>query len=122
MRQKNGTRQARSLQKRLLVYMILIALIPALCLLCGYFHYVRQQTLDQLKHDSEQQLAAALEKLDLVAEQVNDFVMWTSCSEPLQALLQRTEQVSVYDGGLCPCRAVAAGHAAGGGRTAKRCV
>ena len=90
-------RQTGSLQKRLLVYMILIALIPALCLLCWYFHYVRQQTVDQLKHDSEQQLSAVLEKLDLVAEQVNDFVMWTSRSEPLRALLQRTGQVSVYD-------------------------
>lgn len=56
-----------SLQKQLLIYMILIALIPALFLLFWYFDYVRSSTVMQLGQDNGRMLAHAVDKLDVVA-------------------------------------------------------
>lgn len=86
-----------SLQKQLLIYMILIALIPALFLLFWYFDYVRSSTAMQLEQDNGRMLAHAVDKLDVVAEQVNEFVLWISQNEQIDVLLNRTENDLQYD-------------------------
>lgn len=86
-----------SLQTQLLIYMILIALIPALFLLFWYFNYVRSSTVIQLEQDNGRMLAHAVEKLDVVAEQVNEFVLWISQNEQIDVLLNRTENNLQYD-------------------------
>lgn len=86
-----------SLQKQLLIYMILIALIPALFLLFWYFDYVRSSTVMQLGQDNGRMLAHAVDKLVVVAEQVNEFVLWISQNEQIDVLLNRTENDLQYD-------------------------
>lgn len=95
MRKKHHTEG--SLQKKLLVYMLLIAFLPAACLLFWYFNYMRSFTVMQLERDNSRMLSHAVDKLDVLAEQVNEFVLWIDQNADIDALLSRTSDTLQYD-------------------------
>ena len=97
-RKKHGAQG--SLQKKLLVYMLLIACIPAACLLFWYFGYMRSFTVMQLERDNSRMLTHAVEKLDVLAEQVNEFVLWIAQNTEIDALLSRPADDLQYDEGV----------------------
>ena len=97
MRWMQSHHASGKLQRRLLLYMLLIALLPALLLLSWYFNFIRSSTVSQLERDSTHMLDSAVERLNTMAAQVNEFVLWIAQNEQIHSLLLRPAEELQYD-------------------------
>lgn len=94
---RNRHHSEGSLQKKLLVYMLLIAFIPAVCLLFWYFGYMRSANVMQLERDNSRMLSHAVDRLDVLAEQVNEFVFWIAQNADIDAPLSQPAEKLRYN-------------------------
>ena len=77
--------------------MLLIALLPTLLLLSWYFNFIRSYTVSQLERDNTNMLDSEVERLNTMAAQVNEFVLWIAQNEQIHSLLLRPSEELQYD-------------------------
>ena len=81
----------RTLQQRLLIYFVLVALIPAIFITSFYFQSTQSGTRQRLADDSTQRLTHAMGKIENKVVQINEFAAWIFKNEQLSALLARPD-------------------------------
>lgn len=87
-----------TLQRRLLFYFLMVALIPFILIISYYFFNMQSISHDQIIDDNQSYLDNAMEEIENQRVQVNEFANWVLSNQTIRLLLQRApEQANTYD-------------------------